>query len=81
MKKALRCGYGCGCCYSGGGGCGARLRNLWQPIADMSIPRENTASGVVCVRLVVVESIMGGMSLGDEKCITRKTYHFPTVIF
>ncbi len=50
MKKALRCGYGCGGC----GGCGERLRNRWQPIADMSVKRDSPTSGVVCGRLVVV---------------------------
>ncbi len=51
MKRALRCGYGCGCC---GDGYGERLRNWWQPIADMSVRRADATSGVVCGRLIVV---------------------------
>ncbi len=63
MKRALRCGYGCGgggCGGSGGcgsGGCGERLRNRWQPIADMSVGRFAATSGVVCGRLVVVGGV------------------------
>ncbi len=52
MRRALRCGYGCG-------GCGSshRLRNRWQPIADMSVGRFAATSGVVCGRLVVVGGV------------------------
>ena len=61
MKRALRCGYGCGgggCGGSGGCGSGGRLRNRWQPIADMSFPRYEATSGVLCGRLVVVGGVV-----------------------
>ncbi len=73
MKRALRCGYGCG-----GGGCGGngyRLRNRWQPIANMLVNRwshglsknldqdgRNPTGGVINNKLYVVGGVGGGGS-------------------
>ncbi len=69
MKRALRRGYGCGCgCVSRG-----RLRNRWQPIADMSVKRLGATSGVVCGRLVVVGGRNGGGVLSSGEMYDPRT--------